>query len=340
MDRMTIIGMGLIGTSLGLAFKKAGIKDLEIVGADRERRHASKAEGMGAVDHVTGNLASAVEDARIVIIATPVGAVKDVMEAIGSRLADGCLVTDTGDSKGVVMEWADRYLPSHVSFVGGHPMVDIDASGPEAADGSLFAGRPYCVIASPRARQDAVSTMNEMIKTIGAKPYFINVAEHDSFISAVSKLPLLLSVALVGCTSKSPSWDDIAKMASGRYGNATGLASNDPDSHRELFEGDNQQTIHWIDAFIQELYEIRQILAGEDEGKIAALEKTFNRAFEARNRWLVGEVTPAYQSSVNRVEIPTASENMRDIFFGRSETVRRLLRRGDELDKEAKKRKR
>ena len=110
-DKVAIIGTGLIGTSLGLAIKQSAIKKVEIVGTDRDRSRAHKAQSMGALDHTTGSLPNAVEDAEIVIIATPVMVMKDLMEIIASHLSEGCLVTDTGGSKGEVIEWAERYLP-------------------------------------------------------------------------------------------------------------------------------------------------------------------------------------------------------------------------------------
>lgn len=316
MSKIAIIGTGLIGTSLGLAIKKSGFRDIEIVGTDKERSHASKAQSMGAIDRTSGNLPSAVEDAQIVIIATPVQATEYVMEIIAPRLMEGALVTDTGSCKSVVMEWADRYLPRHASFVGGNPMVGKDGDGPSAADGNIFRDRPYCVIPAPRANGDAVKQMSDMVSAIGAKPYFIDVAEHDSFVCAVTQLPLLISMALVGCTSKSPSWDDIAQIASTQYKDLTSQASGDPDTHKDIFLNDTGNMVHWIDAFIRELYDIRQILTRESEDKLQDLEKVFTQAVEARNRWLAGAITPGYKEAENRPAIPTAGENMSDLFLG------------------------
>ena len=335
MDKIGIIGTGLIGTSLGLAIKQAGVKT-QIVGTDRERSHASKAKMMGAVDEVTGRLAGAAEDAKIVIIATPVTAMKEIMEIIGPRLMEGCLVTDTGGSKGVVIEWAEQYLPRSVSFVGGHPLVSKENSGPEAADRSLFKDRPYCVIPGSRARQDAVRQLTDLILAIGGKPYFMDVAEHDSFVSAVSHLPLLLSVALMSCTSKSPSWYDISKIASTQYRAVTSLASTDPVTSRDLFLSNNQGTVDWIDAFIQELYEIRQILTSDDDGKLEALQKVFSEALLARNRWLADAVTPGSPDAMNRDPIPSATERMADLFMGDSQARRRIFRSGRLGDKDTR----
>ena len=334
MDKITIIGTGLIGTSLGLAIKAAGTRGAEIVGTDLVRGHASKAESMGAVDRVAGNLISAVEDARFVIIATPVMEIRIVLEIIGPRLAEGCLVTDTGSSKGVVMEWAQQYLPPGVSFVGGNPMVSKEGSGPGRADATLFQGHPYCVIPASSAQQRAVRDVTDMVRSIGARPYFIAVAEHDSFVCAVSQLPVLLSVALLACTSKSPSWDDIAQIASVYYRDFTKPASGDPGTHRDILLANDQGLVHWIDTFIHELHGLRQLLTGDEKGRREALEKVLRETFEERDRWLAGAVTPASQAAANRVRIPSASEGMSDLFMGSSETRRRLFGWGARDDKD------
>ena len=333
MGKIGIIGTGLIGTSLGLALKRAGIRDAQIVGTDRDRGRANKAHSMGAIDHVEGRLAGAAEDADIVFIATPVMAMKEILEIIGPRLKEDCLVTDTGGAKGVVMEWAEQYLPRSVSFVGGHPMVAKGASGPEAAEATLFTDRTYCLIPSVRSRQDGVKLLTSIIQAIGAKPYFIDVAEHDSFVSAVSHLPLLLSVALVGCTSKSPSWGDIAAIASTPYKESTSQASGDPVTSRDIFASNNDGVVHWIDSFIQELYEIRQILASDEDGKLDALDKVFTQAIEARNRWLAGAVTPGSLNIVDSELLASTKQSWTDLFVGSSQARHRLFGPGGLRDK-------
>ena len=178
--------------------------------------------------------------------------------------------------------------------------------------------------------------LTDVIGAIGAKHYFMDVGEHDSFVSAVNHLPFLLSVALVGCTSKSPSWDDIAKMASMQYGNLTSLASGDPRTSTGIFFSDNQGVVYWIDAFIEQMREIRTILTSEEDGKLDDLEKVCTEAFEARLRWQAGVVTPASQAAMNRDRLPSASEGLGDLFLGNAESRRRLFGRGGGRDRDTR----
>ena len=202
MAKIGIIGTGLIGTSLGLALKNSQLRNLEVVGTDFESSARSGAQKMGAFDRVDGRIRPTIEDADVVVLATPVMAMRELMEIIGPQLQEGTVLTDVGSSKRVVAEWAEELLPKQVRFVGGHPMAGRETPGPENASADLFAGKPYCVVASPYSDQQAVSTVTTMAEAVGAKPYFINADEHDSFVAAVSHLPFLMSVALMETASK------------------------------------------------------------------------------------------------------------------------------------------
>ena len=317
MDKITIIGTGLIGASLGLAIKRTLSKTAYVVGTDRERSRAVKAQKIGALDQVEGSIHSAVKDAQVVIVATPVMAIREVMEAMAPHLGPECLVTDTGSTKGAVMKWADEVLPGEVDFIGGHPMAGRETSGPEHADGAIFQDKTYCLIPRASARSEAVKTMIGLVDAIGARHYFMDPIEHDSFVAAVSHLPALLSVALMQCTAKSPSWGDIAKVASTGYKDITRLASGDPTMHRDICATNGELVISWIDAFIRELYEIREHVSHSVDGDSAAIEQVFNDALFHREQWLAGKATLGAPSRESVADVPSFSQNMGQLFLGR-----------------------
>ena len=316
MSKLTIIGTGLIGTSLALALRQAKLKDLELVGTDSAHGARGGAQKSKAFDRVENRLSSAVRDAGVVVLATPVMAMEEVMEAIADDLSEGCVVTDVGSSKKVVLDWADRYLPRYVEFVGGHPMAGREKSGPENADANLFRDKVYCVIPSSRATSQAVSEINSLIEANGPRSYFIGVDEHDSFVAAVSHLPFLLSVALVGCTSKSPNWDDIAQLAATGYEDASRLASGDPVMHRDICLSNPEPIVAWIDSFIKELYEVRQLLTAEPGPDGDSVHDVFEKAFVARSLWRDGAVSQAARAHQSQTEIPSFSESVGDFFGG------------------------
>ena len=343
MAKLTIIGTGLIGTSLGLALQRSQVKDLMIVGTDESSVARNGAQKRRAFHSVESRLLNAIDGADIVVMATPVMAMQELMEVIGPELPEGCVVTDVGSSKRVVLEWAEQYLPDTVDFVGGHPMAGRETSGPEAADASLFDGKTYCVVPSPGASQRAVRELTNLIEIIGAKPYFISVGEHDSFVAAASHLPFMLSTALVGCTSKSANWDDIAQLASSGYSDISRLASGDAIMHRDICLTNREPIVAWIDSFIRELYEYRKILADEDEVDQDAVQKVFDDAHIARAKWLAGEANQRGRDFNPNRELPTFAESMGDMFVGRKamemrSRVQRLWSGDDKRDRDRQRR--
>jgi len=308
-DKITIIGLGLIGSSIGLALKKAKL-EVEVVGHDKERSVENRAQRAGAVDKTELNLFTAIKGARLVIIATPVKAIEEVLKLIGPELQEGCIVTDTGSTKGVVLQWAEQYLPRTVSFVGGHPIAGKEVSGPEGAQADLFKGATYCIIPGRYADREDVRVVVRMVEHMGATPYFIGPVEHDSFAAAVSHLPMVLSAALVKATSSSPSWLEISRLAATGYRDVTRLASGDPVMSRDICLTNQEDIVYWIDEFIKELYAFRSLVKEGDE----SLWKAFDSAWEARDRWMQDKV--GARSSAPPVNAPTTAESMGGIFLG------------------------
>ena len=309
MSKITIVGMGLIGTSLGMALKKAQV-GAEIVGSDRDAGVTNRAMKAGALDKTESTLSGAVRDADMVILATPVNAIGKLLEVIGPELQEGCIVTDTGSTKAEVLKWAEEYLPRTVNFVGGHPIAGKEFSGPEAAQADLFQDANYCIIPSKYAQKEAVRVVVDLVEAVGAKPYFIEAAEHDSFMAAISHLPMILSTVLVKATSGSHFWPEISKLAGGGYRDITRLASGEPTMNSDICLTNQDGIIRWIDEFIKEMHAFRSLV---EEGS-DSLWKTFDSAWEARDRWLQDKVaTPA---AAPHVDTPTSAENMGALFVG------------------------
>ena len=138
MAQVTIIGTGLIGTSLGLALRASTLRNLTVVGTDAEHSARAGASRRQAFHRVENRLGNAIDDADIIILATPVLAMRDLMAGMSPYLPEGCVVTDVGSTKGQVLQWADELLPGTVDFVGGHPMAGRETPGPEARRGNPF----------------------------------------------------------------------------------------------------------------------------------------------------------------------------------------------------------
>jgi prephenate dehydrogenase len=286
--RITIIGTGLIGGSLGLALKAAGLPGVEIVGHDRHRDVATKAEKMGAVDRAEHNLHRAVEGAGLVIIATPALAVRETMQQIATDLGEGAVVTDTASTKAYVMRWALELLPDHVSFIGGHPMAGKEDQGIENAEASLFQGKAYCVCPEVDAPESAVKSILGMAQLIGAEPVFIDPEEHDVYAAAVSHMPLMMSTALFQLLRGSPSWPDMSVIASTGFRDATRLASGDPRMAHDIWVTNRESLIHWLDRMATELQRFKSLLEDANDEELLDV---FAGARVDRDAFIVGTPT-------------------------------------------------
>lgn len=281
MQRISIIGLGLIGGSLAQALKKAGTK-AEIVGFSRSSETIATAKQCGIIDLAAGDLLSAVKKAEIVVIATPVLATKEILASISGHLSRNCVVTDAGSTKVEVMQWAEEYLPVNVSFIGGHPMAGKETSGIGEAYADLFQGCVYCLTPSRNTSPQAVQTLKGMVESIGAVPFFIDAELHDSLVAGVSHLPMLLSAAFVTATTRSRSWPEMARLAAGGYRDITRLASGNAEMNRDICVTNKEKIIYWVDCYIEELMRYRSLVA-EDSSELL---KALVQAREAREKWL------------------------------------------------------
>lgn len=275
-QKITIIGLGLIGGSLGLALNAAGIGEgVEVVGHDREAMSEHEAKRRGAIDRAEHNLPRAVEGAALVIVAVPISVMPEVFGQIAPYLSPGAVVTDTASTKAEVMRWAEKTLPDSVSFVGGHPMAGKETSGIGAAEAGLFRGRAYCICPAVNASPESIKQITGLAQLIGADPLFMDPAEHDQYAAAISHLPLVVSTALFTLMRSSPSWEDLGTMASSGFRDLTRLASGDPDMSMGIWLTNREALIHWLERMIAELGRFRQMLQdAQDE----ALLKTFSDA--------------------------------------------------------------
>ncbi len=297
-SRITIVGLGFIGGSIGLALQRSK-EEFEVIGHDKEYSVAGRARKMGAVDEIHWNLISACEGADLIILAIPVMAIKETLKAIAPSLKPGCLVTDTASIKEPVMEWAEEFLPESVSFVGGDPIVSAgtEATGLEAAAPDIFQNALYCLTPSSNVDPKAVQLATDLVSLLGAQPYFLDPVEHDGLMAGIAHLPFILSAALLRATTHASSWREMEKLAGRAFAVGTHFASSDPDTYRDACLLNGENIVHWIDAYREELGKLREIIASKDGEELG---KVFEEALMARQRWLKGREgdEPAPKSSL------------------------------------------
>jgi prephenate dehydrogenase len=274
MERIAIIGLGLIGGSIGLALKHSELKDVEIVGVARTRDTVQRAKKLRAIDRDEALPEDAVKGARLVIVAAPILATEHIFREIAPQLEPGAVVTDAGSTKANVMRWAAELLPEHAHFVGGHPMAGKETPGIASADGDLFREKTWVVVPSVHAPESAIRTVVGLAQIAGANPVFMDADEHDSYVAAISHLPLALSSALFSVAFGSAAWPELAQLASSGFRDTTRLASGSPEMAHDIMISNRENVLHWIDRFQVELSRVRQtIAAGESKDVIEAFAR-------------------------------------------------------------------
>jgi prephenate dehydrogenase len=284
LQRIAIIGLGLIGGSIALALKRADIKDVEITGVARTRDTVNKARKLGAIDVDGGLPAEAVRGARLVVIAAPILTFPAIMDEIAPHLEYGAVVTDAGSTKGAVAAWAKEKLPTTVHFVGGHPMAGKEHAGIDHADADLFRGKPWVVSPSVDAPEGAVHTVVGLAQLCGAEPVFMDPQEHDAYVAAVSHLPLTVASALFSMAFSSQAWPELAALASSGFRDTTRLASGSPEMAHDIIQTNRDHIVHWIDRLQQELFRFREVIATGDSKRIA---EAFTKVQLERENYMV-----------------------------------------------------
>jgi prephenate dehydrogenase len=281
---ITVIGAGVIGASMGLAFKQEK-EPLRLIVHDKELSQAQAAVKRGAFDKAEWNLINACEPADLIILALPLSAIRPTLEAIAPYLKPGVVITDTARLKASVLTWANELLPAHVHFIGGDPLVYAPGIGLEHATKELFRQRLYCLTPAPQADESAVQSMVGIVSLLGAKPFFLDAVEHDGLVAAVDTLPTLVSAALLETVVGQSSWRELRKLAGRAFEQVSAGASGDPDSLRDSLLANKEVLLHWLDSYLGQLQQFRALLVEANAAE--ALAQKLDHAVVERHNWLV-----------------------------------------------------
>ena len=293
-QQVTIIGLGLIGGSIGLGLKKwsnnGGKRNdvLEVTGFDIDLQNQNFAKKAKAVDRTEWSIVKAVESADLVILAVPPVAVRDVMDNIAPVLREGAVVCDVASTKADIMGWASEHLPDTVHFIGTHPMAGGSRSI-EAADADLFRDSTWCVVPSVDADEAAVQTVLGLVSALGAEPMFVDAHEHDGFVGAISHLPFVLSIALMRSVSADPAWRDMEQLTATGFQEVSRLAGGSAEMHRDICITNRVAVSRWIDEAVDELHQMKALIDAGTEEADAELLGVFEEARDARAKWATRE---------------------------------------------------
>jgi prephenate dehydrogenase len=343
MQHVTIVGLGLIGSSIGLGLRRWATNSgkrsavLEVTGFDLDLDNQNYARKIKAVDRTEWDLAKAVRDADMVVVAVPPLAVRQVFESLSPNLKPGAIVTDTTSTKAQVMEWAAELLPDTAHFVGGHPMAGKSQSI-EGAEADLFKGATWCVVPSVKADEGAVQTVLGMISALEAEPLFIDAHEHDGFVGGISHLPFLLSIALMRTVSKDPAWRDMKLLSAGGFRDVSRLAAGSAEMHRDICVTNREAITRWLDQAIDELQHQRSLIAAGTQEADETLLARFNQARDARAEWSTAERREGQlvQDTQGELSRQSVSDQMSQMFVGSMFRRRPRLGAADERQRDRK----
>jgi cyclohexadieny/prephenate dehydrogenase len=264
-ERVALIGLGLIASSMGHAMKRDGIAG-EIVGFAKTAETRETALKLGFVDRVAESAADAVEDADLVVICVPVGAMETVAREIGPRLKTGATVTDVGSVKQAVIDVVGPHLPDGVHFVPGHPLAGTEHSGPSAGFADLFKNR-WSVLTPVAGGDDAaVAQLRAFWEALGANVEIMTPDHHDLVLAVTSHAPHLIAYTMVGVADDLSRVTDkeVVDFSAAGFRDFTRIAASDPTMWRDVFLNNKEATLEILGRFTEELFDLQRAIRRGD----------------------------------------------------------------------------
>jgi prephenate dehydrogenase len=280
-QKLAIIGVGLIGGSLARALREAGLVG-EIVGAGRSPERLQQALDLGVIDQAAVNAGDAVRGADMIVLAVPMGSMEGALRQIAPWLEEGAVITDVGSVKGATITAARAALGVRfVHFVPGHPIAGLEKSGVAAATSALFRGRRIVLTPTSETHIAAVERVSAMWQAAGADVVTMAADQHDKILAATSHLPHLLAYTLVDMLVRAHG-QEVFDFAAGGLRDFTRIAGSDPVMWRDIALT-NREAI--LDVLVAYRAEIDALMEAIDRGDGRALQDRLTRAKQARDAW-------------------------------------------------------
>jgi prephenate dehydrogenase len=329
--QITIVGLGQIGSSIGLALKAHDV-NLRRVGHDKDPQAAKEAQRMGAVDDVKYNLPASVREAKIVVLALPLAEMRETLRIIAPDLHEGTLVLDTAPAKAAVTAWAKEILPPGRHYVGLTPSINPaylhgTEFGVKAARADLFEKGVMAVNTPSGTPGNVFNLAMELVNLLGAMPLLMDTSEADGIFSAMHILPQLTASALLDTTVDQPGWLEARKLAGRPYATVTAGAAYHDDvlSLGESALDNRENVVRLLNAYITSLLNLRDEI--EEENREAVLER-LNEAWKGRVRWLDERTAAEWlKGEGQEVDAPSFGDRVGQMLLGGMVTDRTKQRK-------------
>lgn len=270
-NKITIIGIGLIGSSLARVIKKEKLAE-KLTAYDSNSDYLKKSMELGIVDEVDYDLVSSVKDADLIVYSTPVGAYGKITEQIAPHLKKGAIITDVGSIKKYSVEEIEKHLPekSDIIVVAGHPVAGTEKSGPENGFDNLFEGRWYIVTPSKYSTPEAVKKVSELWAAAKMKVDEMTPEHHDKVMAAVSHLPHLIAFSIVGTVADLEGYEkqEIIKYSASGFRDFTRIAGSDPTMWRDILLNNKDTILELIQRFVEDLTALQRNIRWNEGDKL------------------------------------------------------------------------
>jgi cyclohexadieny/prephenate dehydrogenase len=271
-ERVALIGIGLIGSSLSHAMRRAGLAR-HISGHARSERTRAKAVELGLVHSIHADPASAVRDADLVIICSPVGTYAEIGAAIRDSLKPGAILSDVGSVKQAVIRDLGPNVPEGVHFVPGHPIAGTEYSGPESGFATLFDGR-WCILTPPPGTDPAATgTMIQFWRGCGSQVEVMEAGHHDKTLAITSHLPHLIAYTIVGTVAdlEEATKSEVIKFSASGFRDFTRIAASDPVMWRDVFLNNREAVLEMLGRFAEDLTALQRAIRWGEGDKLETL---------------------------------------------------------------------
>jgi cyclohexadieny/prephenate dehydrogenase len=278
-NKVAIIGMGLIGASIALSARRGGVAG-EIIGSDIDADTAKSVERLNLTDHFESDAGLAVQDADLVIMAIPVGAIGRLAEQIIPKMKSGAVLTDTGSTKASVLRDVEPNLRNDIVWLPSHPLAGTEYSGPEAGFASLFDKRYWLVVPLDAGLQE-LTRFDSFLASLGAVVEHMSADYHDKVLALTSHLPHLIAYTIVGTAVdlEQQLKNDVIRFSASGFRDFTRLAASDPVMWRDVFVNNDTAVLEMLQRFTEDLSYLQRAIRWHEADK---LQELFTRTREIR----------------------------------------------------------
>lgn len=274
-ENLAIIGVGLMGGSLAMALREKGAAG-KIIGMGRSIDNLETAVRLGIIDGYTQSLKEGLSEADVVVVATPVGSIVDLVGKGQQFMRDGTIITDVGSVKGEIVKGVEEILDKRLHFIGSHPIAGTEKSGASAAFPELYQGSKCILTPTEQCDDEALALVERMWRLTGAEVVIMDTADHDKILAAISHLPHMVAYALVNMVNGIDDFNEsILKYSAGGFKDFTRIASSSPEMWKDICLMNRDSLLDMIGRYLLELEGIREMIKnGDTKGLLDSFERS------------------------------------------------------------------